>query len=474
MRNVVFRWSTAAVLTVGLLTGCGSGGGGSAPAAPVQPPPPPEIVLSVATVEAERIVLSWVVDDLYPNQAYAVTVDGDPYDLARNRGYTFDALPDRHYCFTVVVGQLLSALGRFTAAGPTSNKVCVSTPRLPPLEGGWTVSDAGLGSGGYPAIARRNADGSPLAACDADPYWLPPWRSVFRILDHVTPAPTLTYAGDACAAAALLPNPVLGDFRVGALTLNDPVLTYRVASWRQNDWWLSTDQTIAPDADRSAVSIALDASDRPQVLYGRAGSAYWSRLDENGQFTVPERVADGVVGWRSLAVAADGTSYALLAVGPRIDVLRRAPSGAWTPVFSSEGAQGPTYLRGSGSIVAPAGGGIRVAYARAAGAATMGIGYVEWPGGNAPWTEAIVDPATSVTTPAIAVDPSGAPLIAYGGSGDDLRLARRVAGVWSTVLVDALGALARRTDVEVGPDGVVHILYSDENGPTKWARRAPP
>lgn len=472
MRSFINRLCVLAVFVSLLLAGCGGGGGGSTEPAPK---PPPTIVLSGGALDAESIALSWEVDDLYSNQAYAITVDGSPYTYTTQKGYYFSAQPARRYCFTVMVGSLMPPLGAFAAAGPTSNEVCITTPSLPPLEPGWNKVDAGLGYGKFPAIARRNASSPGLVACNSEflLYDLvllrDPSYSFFRVFGGGIVLPMFTVAGGSCAVADERQS--WGE--VHALTLSSAILSYRQASVFNLSWGFTNDWTIASDADwYSPASIALDANGSPQVLYGSNGKAYWSQLNTQGQWTAPELVGNGTVSWRSLAVAADGVVFALLSEGAEVRVLKRSAPAAWLTVFSASDAQGLQLqsLRGIGSIVASASGGVRVAYSRAASTTALpGVGYVEWLGGAAPWTETLVDAGTYVAAPAVAVDLNGEPLIAYGGSGSDLRLARRIGGSWQTVFIDALGVLARQTDIEVDSDGLIHILYSDENGPAKLA-----
>lgn len=431
------------------------------------PEPPPTIVLSGRALEAESIALSWEVADLYYNQAYAITVDGSPYAYTTQKGYYFSAQPDRRYCFTVVVGSLVPPLGAFAAAGPTSNEICITTPSLPPLEPGWNTVDAGLGFGKFPAIARRNTSSPGLVACNSESVWLAPSMSVFGVFGGGIVLPPFTFVGESCAVAD--ERQVFG--KVHALTRSSVILSYRQASVFNLSWSFTNDWTIASDADGSSpVSIALNANSLPQVLYGSNGKAYWSQLDTQGQWSAPELVGNGTVSWRSLAVAADGAVFALVSEGAEVRVLKRSAPAAWFTVFSASDAQAVQYQRGNGSIVAPASGGVRAVYRKAASTTALpGIGYVEWLGGTAPWTETLVDAGTYVTAPAVTVDLAGEPLIAYGGSGDDLRLARRVSDSWQKVFIDALGLLARQTDIEVDSDGLIHILYSDENGPAKLA-----
>ncbi len=464
MRSFINRLCALAVFVSFLLAGCGGGGGDSTEPAPE---PPPTIVLTGRALDAESIALSWEVDDLYFNQAYAVTVDGSPYAYTTQKGYYFSALPNRRYCFTVVVGSLAPPLGTFFAAGPTSNEVCITTPSLPVAEPGWNTVDAGLGYGQYPSMARRNPVIPGLVACNAESLWLGPSFSIFKVFGGGIVLPPFTAEGESCAVADQ--RQLFGE--VHALTRSNAILSYRRASVFSGSWAFTNDWTITTDADWSwPVAMALDVNSRPQVLYGSNGKTYWSQLDAQGQWTVPELVGNGTVSWRSLAVAADGAVFAMVSEGTEVHVLKRNAPAAWLTVFSASDAQAVQYLRGNGSIVAPASGGVRMAYRKAASAVALpGIGYVEWLGGAAAWTETLVDAGTYVTAPAVAVDLTGAPLIAYGGSGDDLRLARRVGGSWQTVFIDALGVLARQSDIEVDSDGLIHILYSDENGPAKLA-----
>jgi hypothetical protein len=55
-------------------------------------------------------------------------------------------------------------------------------------------------------------------------------------------------------------------------------------------------------------------------------------------------------------------------------------------------------------------------------------------------------------------------LISWGDEHSDLRLSRRIGGIWQTLLIDALGRLAEATDIEVDVDGNIFILYTADGG----------
>lgn len=456
------RRCALAVMTLSaILAGCG-GGGDDKP--PPPPPPPPVITLSGSALYAERIALSWTTDEINARQAYAIMVDGSVRTTTTQKGYLFTALPDTRYCFVVVVGAL-PPLGPFVATGPSSNELCLTTPSLPPLASGWSVADAGFGHGAFPAIARR-APGSTAGlyacvACTPDNA-CPLESAVFGQLGSSGMLlPTFAYPGDACAVTNNAS--FFGD--VDVLTRAGATVAYRQARPDNGMWFFTGATTVAADAAATmAVSMALDDSGRPQVLFGRGGQVYWARREESGLWSVPEVVGDGGVGWRSLAVASDGTVFALLAGVDTVVVRRRDAPGIWTTAYSAGGASAALFARGTGSIVAPASGGVRLAYGR-----PDGVGYVEWLGGATPWTESRVDAGTRTAAPALAVDLAGEPLIAYGDGQADLRLSRRVGGQWRTDVIDALGDLARQADIEVDGAGVVYILYSDDAGAARLA-----
>ncbi|MDT3680754.1 MAG: hypothetical protein ROZ64_18215 [Burkholderiaceae bacterium] len=450
-----------ALLLPTFVVGCGGGGGG-ADEVP-SPAHEPKVTLTGSALDAEKIALAWKVDAINADQAYAITVDGVFATYTTAQGYAFTAAPDTRYCFTVVVGALAPPMNAFVATGPTSNELCITTPSLPPLAPGWTVSDAGMGNGQFPAIARRAPGAAPgLYACVAKDVG--DGGSVFRMLGSSGMVfPSFAYDGTACAVADNGSfDPILH-----AVTNAGSFVTYRNARPVSGGWFFTGDQPIAANADPgTSVSMAIDASLRPQVLYRSGGHAYWSGKDATGGWSVPEPVGPGNVGWRSLAVAADGVVYALLAEGDHgVRVWRRNAPGAWSTVYVNDGALNLQSTRGPGSIVTPADGGVRLVFRRAGG----GVIYVEWPGDAVPWSETLVDAETDAMAPALALDLAGEPLIAYGDSRHDLRLTRRSAGQWNTVRIDALGDLALHTDVEVDGEGVVYILYSDSGGAAKLA-----
>ncbi|MDT3707813.1 MAG: hypothetical protein ROZ09_13400 [Thiobacillus sp.] len=447
------------VVLIALLAGCGGGGGGGA--AP-EAPPPPTIVLEGSALDAEQIVLSWTVADLYANQAYAVTVNGTPYDVTTSKGYLFHAQPDRNYCFTVVVGSRVPPVGSFSALGPESNRLCITTPSLPPLAGGWQIRDAGLGFGKLPAIARY--EGVPqygIYACSApDPIS----GSIFGYLKPFEAgANTFSIAGSDCGLA---PNPSAGGLHV--VTRDGSDIWYRTASLNLGVWYTSGPTRVAADA--GPFSVALDTHGSPLVLYGKGGQVYLARYAA-GAWT-SELVGDGYIGWRSLAVAPDGSIYALIgesgvtAQPGQLRVLTRGVSG-WTTAATASNVA-PWQTRGSGSIVAPAAGDVRVAFRKTLDAGTsMGVGYLVFSDGA--WSESVIATSAFVSPPAIAVNAAGESLIAWGDEHFDLRLSRGGGGAWQTAYIDALGRLAEATEIEVDVDGNVFILYSDADGPTKVA-----
>lgn len=439
-----------------LLAACGGGGGGDA-ASP--PPPPPTITLTGQAVGAERVALTWTVNDLYANQAYAITIDDVPVDVTAAKSYLFRAAPDTRYCFKVVVGSWLPPLVPFAAAGPESAPLCLTTPSLPPLDAGWQIGDAGLGSGKYPALARRSANVSGPYACNAS---IAVASARFGYLGQGFVLPKFERSGEACSVAY---DDRSGDVHV--VTRSGHRVVYQRAGHPNLVWFFGNESTIAGDADASSpVSVAVGADRSPQVLYSSAGKAYWARPNDSGNWGAPEFVGAGTAGWRSLAIGPDGTPFALISDGSRLRVLARSAAG-WTVAYAVDDAQAPSFARGAGSITATALG-LRVAYRRQTpGGTPDGIGVLEWAAGA--WTAALVDAGTATTTPAIASDGAGEPLIAYGDANDDLRLARRVAGAWKTVIVDARGDLARQVDVEVDTDGRILLLYSDEAGAAKLA-----
>jgi hypothetical protein len=446
------------VFLIGLLAGCG-GGGGSGPAP--EAPPPPVIVLEGSALDAEQIVLSWTVGDLYANQAYAVTVNGTLYDVTTSKGYLFHAQPDTNYCFTVVVGSMLLPVLPFSAQGPESNRLCITTPSLPPLAGGWQIRDAGFGFGKFPAIARYGGDPQyGIYACNApDPIS----GSIFGYLKPFeSGANTFSIAASDCGLA---PNPSFGGLHV--VTRDGTGIWYRTASLQAGAWYTSGPIPVAADA--GSFSVALDANGAPLILYGKGGRVYLARY-ASGAWT-SELVGDGYIGWRSLAVAPDGSIFALIgesgltAQPGQLKVLTRGVSG-WTTAFSASNVA-PWQARGSGSIVAPAAGDVRVAFRKTLDAGTsMGVGYLTF--SNGAWSESVIATSAFVSPPAIAVNAAGESLIAWGDEHFDLRLSRGSV-TWQTAYIDALGKLAESTEIEVDVDGNVFILYSDADGPTKVA-----
>jgi hypothetical protein len=445
-----------------LLFGCG-GGGDDSSTVTTQPPspavPPPSIVLEGRVLDAEQIALSWTVGELYTNQAYAVEVNGSPYDVTKSKGYLFEALPDTSYCFKVVVGVLLP-LRPFYAEGPVSNQVCLTTPSLPQLAPGWSIREAGLGTGMNPVIARYGqAPQIGIYGCNAlDSNILlgSTGSATFGYLKPTTIdpiAPTFTVAGSPCGIAY---DRLVGG--VHAVSRDASGIWYRRASFQLSQWSQTTPVLVAADA--GPFSVAVDLNGTPLILYGKSGQVFLAR--ESGGTWTSELIGPGYIGWRSLAVAPDGSIFVLVGESGlteqegALHVISRGLSG-WTSVAVAADVS-PWQTRGSGSIVAPATGDVRVAFRKSFDDGSKGVGYLVL--SNGVWSETIIERSAFVSPPAIAVDAAGESLISWGDEHFDLRLSRRSGGIWQTFHIDALGRLAEATDIEVDVDGNIFILYT--------------
>lgn len=462
LRNC-FPWTLFLLI---LLAGCGGGGGGDdSSTGTTQPPPPavppPSIVLEGRVLDAEQIALSWTVGDLYTNQAYGVEVNGSPYAVTKSKGYLFEASPHTSYCFKIVVGITSTFFTtQFIAQGPVSNQVCLTTPLPPELAPGWSIREAGLGNGMNPAVARYGQlPQYGIYGCNAlDPDILlgATGSATFGYLNPsaIDPiAPTFTVVGSPCGIAY---DRIFGG--VHAVTRDASGIWYRRASFQLNQWSQTTPVLVAADA--GPFSVAVDLNETPLILYGKSGQVFLAR--DNGGTWTSELVGPGYIGWRSLAVAPDGSIYVLVGESGSteqegaLQVMSRGLSG-WTNVATVADVS-PWQTRGSGSIVAPATGDVRVAFRKSFDDGSKGVGYLVL--SNGVWNETIIERSGFVSPPAIAVDRSGESLISWGDEHFDLRLSRRSGGVWQTFHIDALGRLAEATDIEVDVDGNVFILYT--------------
>lgn len=457
-------------LVAAMLLGSCSGGGGDSSTVTTQPPPAvptPSIVLEGRVLDAEQISLSWTVGDLYSFQAYAVEVNGSPYDLTKYEGYLFHALPNTYYCFRVVVGVLVP-LRPFYAAGPVSNQVCLTTPSLLQLAPGWSIREAGLGTGMNPAIARYGQAAQygiyGCNALDSDFLLGSSGSAFFGYLKPFDPiAPTFGVAGSPCGIAY---DPIFGG--VHAVTRDESGIWYRRAPFQLGQWSQTTPVLVSADA--GPFSVAVDLNGTPLILYGKSGQVFLARY--NGGTWTSELIGPGYIGWRSLAVAPDGSIFVLVGessgmteqVGA-LRVMSRGLSG-WTSVAVAKDVV-PWQTRGSGSIVAPTPGDVRVAFRKSFDGGSKGVGYLVL--SNGVWSETIIERSGFVSPPAIAVDAAGESLISWGDEHFDLRLSRRSGGIWQTFHIDALGRLAEATDIEVDVDGNIFILYTVLYGRVKLA-----
>jgi hypothetical protein len=420
-------------------------------------------VLEGRVLDAEQIALSWTVGDLYTNQAYAVEVNGAVYDVTQSKGYLFKALPNTYYCFRVVVGVLVP-LQPFYAEGPVSNQVCLTTPSLPQLATGWSIREAGLGRGMNPAIARYGqAPQYGIYGCNAlDPDFLHDMTgsATFGYLKPTTIdpiVPPFTVAGSPCGIAY---DRLLGG--VHAVTRDASGIWYRHASLQLGQWFQTTPVLVAADA--GSFSVAVDLNGTPLILYGKSGQVFLAR-DYGGTWT-SELIGPGYIGRRSLAVAPDGSIFVLVGDSGLAEqegalrVMSRGLSG-WTSVAVAADVS-PWHARGSGSIVAPAAGDVRVAFRKSFDDGSKGVGYLVL--SNGVWSETIIQRSGFVSPPAIAVDAAGESLISWGDEHFDLRLSRLSGGIWQTFHIDALGRLAEATDIEVDIDGNIFILYTADGG----------
>ena len=266
--------------------------------------------------------------------------------------------------------------------------------------------------------------------------------------------PTFTVAGFPCGVGY---DRIFGG--VHAVTRDASGIWYRRASFQLDQWFQTTPVLVAADA--GSFSVAVDLNGTPLILFGKSGQVFLAR--EGGGTWTSELIGSGYIGWRSLAVAPDGSIFVLVGDSGvteqegALHVMSRSLSG-WTSVAVATDVA-PWQTRGSGSIVAPAAGDVRVAFRKSFdGGTTKGVGYLVL--SNGVWSETIIEPSFFVSPPAIAVDAAGESLISWGDEHSDLRLSRRVGGIWQTFHIDALGGLAEATDIEVDVDGNVFILYT--------------
>jgi hypothetical protein len=311
--------------------------------------------------------------------------------------------------------------------------------------------------GRFPTIARYS-DGYGIFACNAgNPYLWPNEVALSGYLEPLyTIANTFPIAGNACSAA----------FDIGLSELHTVIgdgssIRYLVAYFQLGQWGTSTPELIANASGPFTIELYHY---EPFILYELNGQVYLAS-GGSGHWT-SEFVAEGYVGWRSLAIAPDGKIYALIGQADQLRILSRGSTG-WTIEFTVSGVPSHS-TRGSGSIIAPVAGDVRVAFRKSVdGGTSMGVGYVALAGSI--WNESLVTTSAYVSPPAIAVSAIGETLISWGDEHQDLRLSRGNLGSWQDLYIDALGVLAEQTDIGVDSSGNIFILYSDFNGPAKVA-----
>lgn len=182
-------------------------------------------------------------------------------------------------------------------------------------------------------------------------------------------------------------------------------------------------RAIIADGDVSDVALALDAGGRPTIAWRAAGGVSVRRFD-GATWGSPVTVA--VPGNKTIALAVDRLGVAHLAYD--------APGGLGYRTLGRDGALGP---------------------------------------------EALIEAGADASHADLAIDLNGQPVVVFRKAGNvpSLRYAARATdGTWRLETIDdglELGnAVGRHGVVLVGPDGVVNVVYQDENaGDVKHARR---
>lgn len=484
-------------LTLSLVVGCGGGGDDSVTPPPPPPPPPPSIELTAIVESATEVSLNWTAPTIYTTQGYAVYANGEAvgWTYAPTTSYLYrGALPAAKTCFFVVLGRWDFYL--FYESEIKSQEVCVETPPLPPippLATGWTSGDAelSLAFDVVPSIARAPEGYSQDYLCDSAPG--EPF-STLRGIGSADDPPPKVVNGTACR--------VVVDKNFGYLhvfTIVGSELHYQSVWWSWVDRVWRTfvpERSIATDVD-GGLGAAMGYIDPMEhtmhAVFNRGGKAVWIKAPYVNPYTGwrEEVIGDGLVGPRSLVVAADGTVYAAVATAVQdgigeLGIYSRATDGVWSRIANFSDVLVSTSM-GAASIVAPAPDDIHVAFARLdrlSGVSRLVYAHFA----NDVWSETLLDPgANAAPAPAITIKQNdGGIFIAYGASridrrvlDYDLRLAARRAFVadWELRVIDEVGNIAEKVDIatsiniatSTGWLEAVVILYSDKIGPSRIA-----
>jgi len=481
-------------LTLSLMGGCGGGGGGGDS---LPPPPAPTVELTAIVESATDVSLAWTAPVVYATQGYAIYANGTAVEwtYAPITHYVYQgALPAARNCFFVVLGRWDFFL--FYESEIRSEEVCVETPVLPPippLATGWTTGDAGLSRAVdvVPSIARAPEGYALDYLCDSAPGEA---FSTIRGISSADYPPPKVVNGTACRAVV---DRNLGYLHV--FTIVGSELHYQSVWW---DWvdrvWRTfvPERTIATDVDgglAAAMGYVDPMEHTMHAVFNRTGKAVWIKAPYLSPSTGwrEEVIGDGLVGPRSLVVAADGTAYAAVATAVQdgigeLAIYSRPADGAW-----SRFATFPDVLlsasMGAASIVAPAPGDLHLAFAkldRQSGVSRLAHARFA----NGAWSETLLDAgANAAPAPAITIkEDDGGIFIAYGASRIDRRLpdydlrlaARRAFAMdWELQVIDEAGNVAEKVDIATSIDmptstgwlEAVVIFYSDQAGPSRIA-----
>ncbi|HMF43359.1 MAG TPA: Ig-like domain-containing protein [Polyangia bacterium] len=368
---------------------------------------------------------------------------------------------DATFSLSVVGGSIVPTHAAFDAQAQTVT-ITIADPSAVPATTRLLVTIGGT-------ITDRAGNQLKLPADDW--VWEVPEYVKLPALPVCAGGPTVATRLPAFAIGAALDPVVLWASWSGYSPSGQAQCQLQVSEYVDGQWKQLSHPSDDPDSAHWGAALALDATDRPVVAWrppsapdpGEIDVASWSGTAWNAlQPILPMPGVDFAAAYPVLRIGKDGNPILLWGAGLQADryfIARMTPAG-WNqnygtiPIVSQQPFDGPHFdmvLDGSDNPVV-------------AWVVPSGTGHASTWNGNA-WSVPLdVSGMSNMTEPFLALDPTGAPLVAAGGFGTFTVQRLNGSSGWQLFAMTPPGAVppqARHPRIAAGPDGTPLLGWVD-------------